>query len=93
MFYQDIMLFYLFHLGSTYLLIYLPINVASSKVRMSPVMDLHFSPRVSDRATDTVTFCQMTEVKLGGVSSNSGWVTSEAWPRNSLCCPSEETLN
>ena len=31
--------------------------------------------------------------KLGRVRSNSGWVTSEAWPHNSPCRPSEGTLN
>ena len=36
---------------------------------------------------------QVTEVKLGRVRSNSGWVTLEAWPSNSPRRPSEGMLN
>ena len=36
---------------------------------------------------------QVTEVKLGRVRSDFGWVTTEAWPRNSPRRPSEGTLN
>ena len=36
---------------------------------------------------------QVTEVKLGRVRLNSGWLTSEAWPHNSPRRPSEGTLN
>ena len=36
---------------------------------------------------------QVSEVKLGRVRSNSGWVTLEAWPRSSPRRPSEGTLN
>ena len=32
---------------------------------------------------------QVTEVKLGRVRSDSGWVTSEVWPHNSPRRPSE----
>ena len=36
---------------------------------------------------------QVTEVKLGRVRSDAGWVTSEVWPHNSPRRPSEVTLN
>ena len=36
---------------------------------------------------------QVTEVKLGQVRSNSGWVTSEARPHNSPRRPSKGMLN
>ena len=36
---------------------------------------------------------QVTEVKLGRVRSDFGWVTSEAWHRISPRRPSEGTLN
>ena len=36
---------------------------------------------------------QVTEVKVGRVRSNSGWVTSEALPHHSPYRPSEGTLN
>ena len=36
---------------------------------------------------------QVTELKLGQVRSNSGWVTSEAGTHNSPRHPSEWTLN
>ena len=36
---------------------------------------------------------QVTEVKLGRVRSDFGWVTSEACPRNSPRRPWEVTLN
>ena len=36
---------------------------------------------------------QVTEVTLGRVRSDSGWVTSEVWAHNSPRRPSEGTLN
>ena len=43
--------------------------------------------------SDLYNLSQLTEVQLGRVRSDSGWVTSEAWPRNSPRRPWEGMLN
>ena len=48
---------------------------------------------MSRRSSRLYSLRQVTEVKLGRVRSDAGWVTSEVWPHNSPRRPSEGTLN
>ena len=56
-------------------------------------LDLPSSPMRGEWPSGLYSPRQVTEVKLGQVRSNSGWVTSKALPHSSPRYPSERMLN
>ena len=74
------------------LLILLMARNMSGKAKM-PYQEIDHMTLQGEWPSDLYSLRQVTEVKLGQVTSNSGWVTSEAWPRNSPRRPSSGTLN